>query len=122
MLPFVLSCILSNSLGDSQCCVWGFHCMVHIEISKWVDKSLGAVLILLPERKKKANNATSVQSPSGLASLMCLCEVHRAGNSPSWSQAHFESQWPARPRRLCPWSPMIDHAAQWCRSPVLESC
>ena len=90
MLPFVLSCILSNSLGDSQCCVRGFHHMVHIEISKWEDKSLGAVLILLPE-KKKANNATSVQSPSGLASLMCLCEVHRAGNSPSWSQARLES-------------------------------
>ena len=106
MLPsIVLSRILSSSLGGSQCCVRGFHCMVHIEISKRVDKSLGAVLILLPGKKKKKKTATSVQSPSGLASLMYLCEVHRARNSPSWSQALLESQLPARPRRLCPWSP-----------------
>lgn len=103
----VLSCILSNSLGDSQCCVQGFHCMVHIEISKRVDKSLGAVLILLPGKRNTHTHTTGVQSPSGLASLMCLCEVHQAGNSPSWSQALLESQLPARSRRLRPWRPMI---------------
>ena len=51
--PFVLSHSLSNTLGDSQHCVQGFHCTVHIEISKRMDKSLGAVLILLPGKKTK---------------------------------------------------------------------
>ena len=103
----MLSRILSNTLGDSQRCVRGFHCTVHIEISKRVDKSLGAALILLPEKKKQPQKTTSVRSPSGLASLMCLCEVHQAGNSTYWGLTSLESQLPARPGRLGPWSPAI---------------
>lgn len=38
---------------QSQYCVQGFSCTVHIEISKRVDKSLGAALILLPGKKQK---------------------------------------------------------------------
>jgi hypothetical protein len=101
--------------------VQGFNCTVHIEISKRVDKSLDAGLILLSGAVEGERNPNSVQGPSGSASLMCPHE------EPAWSTSwrlppHTHTITAAcQAQETGPWSPAIILFSA-PGSQVLEGC